>query len=403
MLFNRLAVFAVCFLFIGTICAFSQLVDTSANRHKYRIVEYSGHSGRQLKTYTTLPESRFTLMNELRLAIQTDGSKVWHEQYGYPQVGVSILVGLLGNPDVFGQNISIVPNITFNTRKINNWCFQPTFGMGVSYFFKPNDPINNPDNLMIGSHITNISYANLFLRRKLTSQLYLKTGISYFHFSNGHYKLPNIGMNIPSVTLGLIYHSYSQYPSINGIKPQDKPWDQNSDRSIKLNFRLGIGVQEFGTATGPIGEEKYPVYIISVYLSKRYGKVSNVHMGLNATFYQRFYDYFKENNLYESMEFEKSSVLTFILAHEFLAGHIGFVSQGGINFYSPQHNLYFRLSDRWMTLNSFLKSYVSTKIGVQYYFYDTQKRISNNLSLGLYLKANFGQADFIETSINYTF
>ena len=403
MLFRRLAVFAVCFLFIGLKCTYSQLSDTSTNRLKYRIVEYSGHSGRQLKTYTTLPENRFTLMNELRFAIQTDGSKIWHEQYGYPQVGVSILVGLLGNPDVFGQNISIVPNITFNTKKINNWCFQSTFGMGFSYFFKPNDPITNPNNLMTGSHITNISYANLFLRRKLTSRLYLKTGISYFHFSNGHYQLPNIGMNIPSVTLGLIYHSYSQYPSINGIKPQDKPWDQNSDRSIKLNFRLGIGVQEFGTATGPIGEEKYPVYIISVYLSKRYGKVSNVHMGLNATFYQRFYDYFKENNLYEFMEFEKSSVLTFILAHEFLAGHIGFVSQGGINFYSPQHNLYFRLSDRWITLDSFLKSYVSTKIGVQYYFYDTQKRISKNLSLGLYLKANFGQADFIETSINYTF
>jgi predicted AAA+ superfamily ATPase len=38
----------------------------------------------------------------------------------------------------------------------------------------------------------------------------------------------------------------------------------------------------------------------------------------------------------------------------------------------------------------------------KYYFYDTQKRISKNLSIGLYLKANFGQADFIETSINYT-
>jgi len=103
------------------------------------------------------------------------------------------------------------------------------------------------------------------------------------------------------------------------------------------------------------------------------------------------------------MEFEKSSVLTLFLAHEFLARHFGFVSQGGINFYSPQHNLSFLLSDRWMTLNSFLKSYVSTKIGAKYYFYDTQQRISKNLSLGLYLKANFGQADFVETSINYTF
>jgi len=396
MFFRKVAVFTVCLIFIGSICTFSQLADTSANRSRYWIVEYSGHSGRQLKTYSTLPETRYTLINELRLAIQTNGSKGWHEQYGYPQVGVSILVGLLGNPDILGQNITIAPNITFNTGKIKNWCFQPTFGMGFSYFSKPNDPIKNPENLMIGSRITNISYINFYMRRKLTPQLYLKTGINYFHFSNGHYQLPNIGMNIPSVTVGLIYHSYSQYPSL-----ETRTYDP--DKKIKLNFHIGMGVQEFGTATGPIGEKKYPVYIISVYLSKRYGKVSNIHLGLNATYYQRFYDYFTENNLFESMEFEKSSVLSLFLAHEFLAGHFGFVSQGGINFYSPQHNLYFWLSDRWMTLNSFLKSYVSTKIGAQYYFYDTQQRTSKNLSLGLYLKANFGQADFVETSINYTF
>ena len=396
MFFRKVAVFTVCLLFIGSICTFSQLVDTSANRNRYWIVEYSGHSGRQLKTYSTLPETRYTLINELRLAIQTNGSKVWHEQYGYPQVGVSILVGLLGNPDILGQNITIAPNITFNTGKLKNWCFQPTFGMGFSYFSKPNDPIKNPENLMIGSRITNISYVNFYMRRKLTPQLYLKTGINYFHFSNGHYQLPNIGMNIPSVTVGLIYHSYSQYPSL-----ETRTYDP--DKKIKLNFHIGMGVQEFGTATGPIGEKKYPVYIISVYLSKRYGKVSNLHLGLNATYYQRFYDYFTENNLFESIEFEKSSVLSLFLAYEFLAGHFGFVSQGGINFYSPQHNLNFLLSDRWMTLNSFLKSYVSTKIGAKYYFYDTQQRISKNLSLGLYLKANFGQADFVETSINYTF
>ena len=239
-------------------------------------------------------------------------------------------------------------------------------------------------------------------------------------------------MNIPSVTFGLIYHSYLQYPSINVIEPQGKCRTQNSnasirelttsfssskaeregglktridnsDKNIKFNFHLGLGVQESGSATGPIGKGKYPVYIMSVYLSKRYGKVSNVHMGLDATFYQRFYDYFIENNLNKSMEFEKSSVLTFILAHEFLAGRIGFVTQGGINFFSPQHNLSFWLSDRWVTLDSFLKSYVSTKIGVQYYFYDTHKKNSKNLSIGLFLKANFSQADFIETSINYTF
>lgn len=306
-------------------------------------------------------------------------------------------MGSLGNPDIFGSAIALVPNLTININRNNPWSLQATLGVGFSYFTMPYDPVTNKENLLVGSHITNLTYATILIRRRLDKQLFMKTGISYFHGSNGHYQLPNVGINIPSVSMGLIYHTYDRSPYYH------IPNNVNLDKNLKFNLRLGIGVQEFGAATGPVGQKKYPVYITSLYLSKRYGKLGCVHLGLNTTYYQRFYEYYIDNSRFEGYEIEKSMVLTGFLAHEFYAGHFGFIGQGGINFYAPQHGLSFKLGDRWITLDSFLESYVSTKLGVQYYVFSTDNRISKNLSIGLFLKANFGQADFVETNIGYCF
>ncbi|MBN1182589.1 MAG: acyloxyacyl hydrolase [Bacteroidales bacterium] len=358
---------------------------------------YAAHVGTHIKIYSELPDHNLTYLNELCFAMQTDGSKVWHQLYGYPVVGVSIFYGFLGNPDIFGKNIAISPNITFRTRILKKWVFQPAFGMGFSYFNLPNDPVTNPDNLLVGSDITNSSYASLYWIRNIHANWTAKLGISYFHYSNGHYQLPNIGLNLPSASIAFVYHPTTEQIAFLPAR------ETGRDKKLKFNIQFGFGAQEFGTSTGPISKKRYPVYVTSLYISKMYGKISNVHFGISGIHYVKFYEYYLDNDQFVGEEFKKSSVVTLFLAHEFLAGHIGFVTQGGINVFAPQHGLSYQLSDRWMTLSSFLDSYISTKIGFNFYTLNTDKKLSNNLSLGLFLKANFGQADFVESTIGYRF
>ena len=359
---------------------------------------YAGHTGMHLEIYRDFPEHGMAYLNEISFGIQTDGSKLWHQHYGYPVVGASVFYGLLGNSDVFGQNIGITPQITFRTRIKKNWLFQPTLGMGFSYFNKPNDPVTNPENYMIGSKITNMSYASFYWLWNKETNWAAKFGFSYIHCSNGHYQLPNIGMNLPSLSIAIMYS-----PAMNFTNYTTSA-ETSLDKKVKFNVQFGLGVQEFGKATAPIDGKKYPVYITTFYLSKRYGKISNVHCGISAIHYLKYYDYFLENNEYKDEEFGKSSVVTMFLAHEFLAGHIGFLAQGGINVYSPLYKESFHLKDNiWMNNNSFLESFISTKIGFNFYLFNTEKHLSNNVSFGLFMKANFGQADFVESNIGYRF
>jgi hypothetical protein len=44
----------------------------------------------------------------------------------------------------------------------------------------------------------------------------------------------------------------------------------------------------------------------------------------------------------------------------------------------------------------------SNKLGVNYYLFNT-KRGGGNLRLGLYIKANMGQADFVEWQVGWLF
>ncbi|MBI5217657.1 MAG: acyloxyacyl hydrolase [Bacteroidia bacterium] len=350
-----------------------------------------------MKNYPHLPNSDKVLFSEINIAYQTNGNKPWHSHYHYPQVGVSLFYNDLGNKEAFGQNFCVLPNFTFRHGNTAKFFGEIRLGFGLAFFNKKYNIVENPSNLYVGSAITNVSFASYDIARFISSRVALKAGLSVFHFSNGHYQLPNIGMNIPGFNIGVKYYPYKM-PE----KFLDKRIEGYDDK-IRFTARFGFGWHEFGYSTFPTGGPKYPVYMGTFYVSKRFTAVNNVKLGLFVNYYTSFYDFIVSQEIFKEYQHLKSSVVSVFLGHEFIIGKFGLVAEAGINVFNPFRRKFTRLYSDSVDFTTFLKTLSGNKLGVQYYPFSPEKSTKHKLYIGAYIKANLGQADFVEYGIGYTF
>jgi hypothetical protein len=371
-------------------------VEVDTTRHGYYTMEFNFHYAYIVENYSVVPKSRNPFLLECNPSIQTNGEKGWQHILGLPRVGCSLFLGDLGNKEQLGYVLGVLPNMTFNT--LNKKWYSPRIklGLGLACFTKKyggNDTVN----FYIGSHITAFAHAALYIQPKLSEHLELTAGIAVSHGSNGHYQVPNLGINLPSVFVGLIYH-----PAVFPQRFERKDIAIPSAK-IRFNIRAGVGVHEFARTLGPIGTSKYAIYVTDIYLSKRFGKASNVQAGLEMNHYNSFYNYIVKNDFFTEQQKLKATVFTAFLAHELMIGRVSLLTQGGINIYNKFYDQYTLSSKNEQGLKADLKKYISTRLGLQYYFFEPEYCSRSNIFIGAYIKANFGQADFICTQLGFVF
>lgn len=397
----RFSVFLL-FLLIKTICFTQTKTDfsDSIQLKKYYFIDANLHSGLVINNYIywdSFPSRNPSALLEIKFGKQTIGAKTWQQHYGFPQVGLSLIAGYLGNNTELGYTVGLVPNITINTQSENNWSLKITLGLGFSYFNKPYDSKTNKTNILIGSHLTNMSIAQLYFRRKLTDRTDFNFGISAIHASDGHAQLPNVGLNMVTANIGLKYYL---------IKRPDVFYRDTSHRSqikqLKFGTRAGMGLHEFGNELGPVDGPKYPVYDFAVYASKPAGKLGSAILGLGYKYYASFYEKIIQDSIYQTDLHLKSSVITLFLAYEFKMGRVSLLAQGGLNIYHPFWKKFTELIDEKWTFYKQIEGLISTRLGLQYYILDPQLN-NKNLFLGLYIKANMGGADFVSLSTGFEF
>lgn len=334
----------------------------------------------------------------LNLKYQTKGDKFWQELYNFPKIGLAFQYTNLGNPNLLGNTYSILPNISFKSKKNKKYKIATTFGIGLAYFNNFYDRSKNEENKYVGSRITALAYANFLYVFPIGENLNLKTGIGINHYSNGHVQLPNIGLNIPRFSLGLEWKNSKQKVS---KKPVNKKLDL--DKKIRLNLRFGLGIHELGSSTKPNGGAKYPIYIGSFYASKRTHFRSNFHLGITARYYTSFYDFIILQELFPKREHLKAMNFSVFLGHEFLFGKLGLLTQMGVNVYNPFVRKTKNNNSQIDGFKEFSKIFMPSRFGLNYYFQNPMASTKNKMYLGLYIKANFGQADFLGSTLGFTF
>lgn len=364
------------------------LKGQTENRKNVFVWESGFHTGFIVKNSKDVPDNKLPLFITLNPSVQTRGKEEWHQLYRFPRVGCKITIGNLGNSKELGYLLGVTPNMTLNASP--KYWYEPSFnlGLGVAWFNKPFNVTTNPTNFYIGSQFTVMAEASIQLEPKLGKHKLL-TGLKVIHCSNSHYQVPNLGMNIITANVGFLFNS-----SPNLTKPEIL--DLNIPKSgIRFNVRSGIGIHELAKTVGPVGTPKYAIYVNDIYLSKLFGKVSNVHAGLEIKYYKSYYNYIVTNDFFPDERKLKSTVFTAFLAHELMVKRFSLVTQGGINVYNKFYGAYMNqfLSERGFKLE--LKKIFSTRLGVQYYLFDPKYCTRANVFVGGYIKAHFGQADFI--------
>lgn len=371
--------------------------NDSLKQKNYPVLDFYLHGGQIVKNYNSLPDANNTFISEFYFAKATDGNSAWHNHFLYPQIGVSLFLADFGNSKILGQGVSLMPSFIFKHGGISKFYGELKLGFGLGFFTKHYNVNDNPENLYIGSVTTMASFASYDITKSISSKIFFKAGISFFHFSNGHYQLPNIGMNIPCLNIGVKYLPHEMPVKFYSNRITD------FDNRLTYNIRLGFGMHEFGYAAQSAGGTKYPVYTAAIYCAKRITPINNLQAGIFVNYYTSFYDYIISNNVFESDHNLRSAVATIFIGHEFMAGHFGFVAEAGVNIYNPFRKEYAVLTNQKSTVENFLKRWSGNKFGVLYYPINPEKESKNKFHLGVYLKTNFDQADFVEFGFGYAF
>lgn len=77
------------------------------------------------------------------------------------------------------------------------------WNFGLSFGWKPYDPVRNSFNVMTGSKLNAYLNVDLYFLWMFTRRLGLTAGVSLTHFSNGNTKFPNAGLNAAGLKVGL--------------------------------------------------------------------------------------------------------------------------------------------------------------------------------------------------------
>jgi hypothetical protein len=168
---------------------------------------------------------------EVSIFRQTDGRRQFHYLRKYPQIGITYRYSDFGGSASLGVMNALMPVVNMPVISKGKSRVLFSMGAGLAYLSKKFDPFDNYQNLTIGSHLNAAIKFELIFQQKVSNRVYLNSGVSMFHISNGTIKTPNFGLNIPSV-FGAVQWKLSKNPI------QFKVPDIKDDNKGKLNFRL---------------------------------------------------------------------------------------------------------------------------------------------------------------------
>lgn len=305
---------------------------------------------------------------ELAFSVQTAGQKDWHVANSFPKIGVALMVGNSGSNEYLGRMAAIYPFVNFPIYRAKRFYTGFRLGLGVGWIQKIFDKNDNYKNMVIGTHL-NACISTLFQAEWYPlSQVAVTGGLGFTHLSNGSIIIPNLGLNIPSASVGVKY-LFKQAPELKDheIKSQSKKWRSSV-------FLFAAGKQAY-----PIESAVYLVPSLIYELMKPIRGSSRIGAGLNLTF-----DKSLKKEIYNATEYEFDRTK----------------SQAQISVYGSYEHVLGRLSIPlqigFYVYNNYVVNSSYQNLGVRYQF-------SSKMTAALQLKTHLGKADYIQWGLGYKF
>ncbi len=362
------------FLFLWVSCslsAYSQISEDS-NRPVYLGIK-SHLTGLIIPHRDTLRDIASTTPRGFQFEISrfNISEKSWRSCNCYARTGFSFSFFDYGNAEELGQsyNLAFFLEPYFNVN--NKLSFSYRAGMALSYLNKTYNQNTNPENLFYSSTISYMLNVALQANYKLKPQLTANAGIFYNHISNGGMKQPNLGMNFPTLSVGV---DYILNPIDYKLPKYSK--DANFNKDLRYYARVIGSLKTVESNDSAIADAQRPVIGVEVGLIKPFSKLNAVIIGSEFISDQSW----KLRNERWNADFDHRTI-NLMLGHGFLLARFTFTQQMGIYVYKNYPN----------TSSLFFQRYAL--------FY----QMGNFMSLGFSMKAHMEIAEIMNIHAGIAF
>ncbi len=298
------------------------------------------------------------------------GSRYWHNSYKNPFIGTTLYASNLGNKEVLGNAVGFYGFIEFPWFRAEKHIISCKMSGGFAYLTKTFDQQTNPKNVATSSHISAILVFGVTGHYFLNQKFGFEYGFDMTHFSNGSTKLPNLGLNIPTIRLGVI-HKIGEH---NSALISKEPISKAQVFSQKWNPTL-IGICSFKEAW-PTGGKKYAIGAVSALVFKQFRPKVGLELALDFISKQSLMDY-----------------KTYIPRNQWDIFQIGTY----VGYAIPLQNFRFVTGMGYYLKDKFdADDELYHRLGVRYTF-------DNGLLLNFVLKTHWAKADYVEFGLGYNF
>jgi len=297
-------------------------------------VGLAGHYGFVFAHAADVENTRGSRPRGLRaeLVWQRIDEKTWQACTCYPRNGLQITAMDYDNP-VLGHGLNVGYFLEPNFRLTPGVSLSLRGSFGLAFLSNPYHPVRNPTNSSYSLPVSAYLALGVGTSVRLTPRWSLTLSGQYEHVSNGGLQEPNLGINYPTASLGLLY----------AVNPVPLPARERPSGRNFRHRRPRFDVYGFGTArTARRGEPtRYFLGGLGFTASKQVGKLSALTLGTEA---------FADFPSLELARREGNDPLPLrvglMLGHEFLLGKYVFSQQLGAYAYNP-YPFFDRVYHRW--------------------------------------------------------
>lgn len=286
------------------------------------------------------------------------GSKEWEKHHRYPNTGFALQWVNLNNPKT-GHAISLIPYVGFPVLKNRYIDANLRVGTGLGFLTKTFDLTENRKNNVISSRINAAVDFLISSNWKVSRNIWLMTGVSFTHFSNAAFKIPNAGINIASANAGV---------TVNLGRPVTV--DHNRFPVLVKDWQWLVWTGMWLKETNPVNGSKYFAQTLSLNVMRRFS-IGGLYGGGIDFMYDRSLQR-------RDSDLESPLRVALTGAYEIQFGKLSIPLQLGFYVYDPFKKDLFMYS----------------RIGWRY-------RVGKRLVLNMTLKSHMAVADYAEMGFGY--
>ncbi len=326
----------------------------------------------------TAPINGLSVGGELNTNFHTMGKHDWHEWTGYPTFGLKVSYYSFGDQQTFGSAVGFCPNVSFRFFQQSRFIAHARVGGGLALVTRPFTLWDNAFNDATSSYLNNITSVRLGVGYEISNHWDILLSGSFTHYSNGASTLPNLGINVVAVNLGIRYRP-NPWKKADFLRRDSLP---TASKRIGVSLEYGMNFRPSGTSGGA----RYPGYIVNVMATRMLGRGNRLSAGFGYEFSGNVYNFMNHIELFDTQKerWNNASRITFLAQDEVIWGNFSFVVVIGA-YLSRSFGQQFPVFE---------------KLGYRYYF---NLGGTAKAHMGIYLKAHKAIAENITYSVGINF